>query len=39
MSAGMVGLQSRSGSSNQNGGSAPLKSESDNPSGGSTLHT
>ena len=37
LAARMVGLQSRSWSSNQNGGSAPLESESDNPSGGSTL--
>ena len=32
LAAGMVGLQSRSGSGNINGGSAPLKSGSDNQS-------
>ena len=37
LAARMVGLQSRNGSGNQNGGSAPLKNGSDNQSGGSTL--
>ena len=37
LAAGMVGLQSRSGSGNQNDGAAPLKTRSDNQSGGSAL--
>ena len=37
LAAIMVGMQSRSGSVNQNCGSTPLKSGSDNQNGGSAL--